>query len=92
MRDEREIQLWLLHRWRFRRFCEYSLVCCVFLSGRRLGCRTYKEEETGRSILGADVTHCGRSEKDAPHWPQHVLPRRSGAYQLGQDQILFGSL
>lgn len=67
-----------------------SGVWCL-LSGRRLGCRANQEEETGRSLLGADVAHRGRSEKDAAHRPQHVLARRPGAHQPGQDQILPGT-
>lgn len=67
----------------------FALLC--LFPGWRLGCRTYKEEETGRSLLCADVTYRGCLEKDAPHRPQHVLSCRSGTYQLGQDQIFFGS-
>lgn len=71
--------LWML-------FCLSS-----FFSGWRIRCWTHKEEETGRPVLCADVTYCGCLEKDAPHRPQHVLSRRSGAHQLGQDQIFFGT-
>ena len=60
------------------------------LSGRGLGRRAHQEEETGGSLLCADVANCGRLEKDASHRPQHVHAGRPGAHLPGQDTLQSG--
>lgn len=65
----------------------------VFLSlVWRLRAGAYQEEAAGGSLLCADLPYRCSAKEAASHRPQYVLPRRPGAHQPCQDQILTGTV